>query len=71
MNVSEITGMEGDVITLQDIYVFEKIGIQEDGRVVGVHKATGIRPKFIEQLEMAGVTLPPDIFESFQVIREK
>jgi pilus assembly protein CpaF len=71
MNVSEITGMEGDVITLQDIYVFEKIGIQEDGRVVGVHKATGIRPKFIEKLEMAGVTLPPDIFESFQVIREK
>jgi pilus assembly protein CpaF len=71
MNVSEITGMEGDVITLQDIYIFEKIGIQEDGRVVGVHKATGIRPKFIEKLEMAGVTLPPDIFESFQVIREK
>lgn len=71
LNVSEITGMEGDVITLQDIFIFEKIGIQENGKVVGVHKATGIRPKFVEKLEMAGVTLPPDIFESFQVIREK
>lgn len=62
--VSEITGMEGDVISMQDIFVFEKYGINEDGRVLGAFKATGIRPKFAEQLESSGIDLPVDLFEA-------
>ncbi len=62
--VSEITGMEGDVISMQDIFVFEKYGINEDGRVLGAFKSTGIRPKFAEQLEASGIDLPVDLFEA-------
>ena len=62
--VSEITGMEGDIISMQDIFVFEKYGINEDGRVLGAFKATGIRPKFAEQLEASGIDLPVDLFEA-------
>lgn len=61
--VAEITGMEGDVITLQDIFVYEKLGITEDGRVMGVMRATGIPPKIAKQLKTSGISLPPNIFE--------
>jgi pilus assembly protein CpaF len=71
VNVSEITGMEGDVITLQDIFVFRKSGINEDGKVLGTHTATGIRPKFVERLRIAGVSLPPNIFETYTLPEEK
>ena len=50
VNITEVTGMEGDVVTLQDIFVFEKRGLNPDGRVVGRFAATGIRPKFYEKL---------------------
>lgn len=63
-SISEVVGMEGDVITLQDIFVFEKIGIDKNGKVLGRFKATGIRPKFADQLEVAGVNLPEDLFFS-------
>ena len=62
--VSEITGMEGDIVSMQDIFVFEKFGINEDGKVLGAFKATGIRPKFAEQLESSGIDLPVDLFEA-------
>ena len=61
--ISEITGMEGDTISLQDIYIFEKMGVREDGQVLGGFRSTGLRPKFAEQLETSGITLPPDLFE--------
>ncbi len=61
--VSEITGMEGETITLQDLFVFEKMGLTANGKVRGGFRTTGIRPKFAEQLEAAGVDLPTDIFE--------
>lgn len=61
--VSEITGMEGNVVTLQDIFVFEKTGVREDGKVLGGFRTTGIRPKFAEQLEASGIDLPVDLFE--------
>jgi pilus assembly protein CpaF len=61
--ISEITGMEGEVVTLQDIFVYEKLGIREDGRVVGVFRTTGIRPKFYDQLKTAGIVLAPEMFE--------
>jgi pilus assembly protein CpaF len=63
MKVSEITGMEGDTITLQDIFVFEKMGVREDGRVLGGFKTMGLRPKFAEQLQASGINLPADLFE--------
>jgi pilus assembly protein CpaF len=59
--VSEIQGMEGDVITMSDIYKFERAG-QEDGRVIGMLRPTGLRPKFMEKIEAAGIHLPPGIF---------
>ena len=63
VNVTEVTGMEGDVVTLQDIFVFEKRGLNAEGRVVGRFAATGIRPKFYEKLLAAGIRLRPDLFD--------
>jgi pilus assembly protein CpaF len=63
VNLTEVTGMEGDVITLQDVFVFEKRGLNPDGRVVGRFAATGIRPKFTEKLLAAGIRMRPDLFD--------
>ncbi|MGD0929648.1 MAG: CpaF family protein [Candidatus Korobacteraceae bacterium] len=66
--VTEITGMTGDVVAMQDIFVFEKLGIDVGGRVLGRFKATGVSPKFVERLKKAGIALPPNIFEhSFEI----
>jgi pilus assembly protein CpaF len=63
VSVTEVTGMEGDIVTLQDIFVFEKRGLAEDGRVLGRFAATGIRPKFYEKFLSAGIRLKPDLFD--------
>jgi pilus assembly protein CpaF len=63
ISVTEVTGMEGEVVTLQDLFVFEKRGLNPDGRVVGRFAATGIRPKFYEKLLAAGIRLRPDLFD--------
>jgi pilus assembly protein CpaF len=60
-HIAEIQGMEGDVITMTDIFVFEQTGFEE-GRVIGRIRPTGLRPKFMEKLEQAGIHLPPSIF---------
>ena len=60
--VSEVVGMEGDIITLQEIFVFERQGIDENGKVIGQFRATGIRPKFAEKLELAGIHFSEDVF---------
>ncbi len=60
-NVTEVQGMEGDVIVLQDIFTFQQTGI-EGGKIVGRMKPTGIRPKFIHRFEIANIYLPPNIF---------
>jgi pilus assembly protein CpaF len=62
--ISEITGMDGDMITMQDIFVFERHGIDESGRVRGTFKATGYRPHFAERLATSGCRLRPAMFES-------
>ena len=62
-NVSEITGMEKDIVTMQDIFVFQKRGIRENGEVLGDFAATGIRPKFSERLLVTGIQLPSSMFE--------
>jgi pilus assembly protein CpaF len=63
VSVAEITGMEGEIVTMQDIFVFRKRGIRESGEVLGEFVATGIRPKFSERLLVAGVQLPISMFE--------
>ena len=63
INITEVTGMEGDIITLQDIFVFEKRGVSPEGKVLGRFAATGIRPKFYEKLLAAGIKLPVDLFD--------
>ncbi len=60
-NITEVSGMEGDVITTTDIYVFEQTGF-ENGKVLGRLRPTGLRPKFMEKIEGAGIHLPPSIF---------
>jgi pilus assembly protein CpaF len=66
--VSEITGMTGDVVAMQDIFVFEKLGIDVSGRVMGRFRATGVSPKFADRLKKAGIILPASVFEhSFEV----
>jgi pilus assembly protein CpaF len=62
--ISEITGMEENVISMQDIFTFQRRGIGEDGRVIGAFIPTRIRPKFLEQLRIAGMILPSSIFET-------
>ena len=67
-HVTEVTGMEGDLVTLQDIFLFEKKGLSENGRVRGCFRATGIRPKFYEKLASCGQQLPPSVFQAYQEI---
>jgi len=62
-SITEVTGMEGEIMTLQDIFVFEKRGISPDGRVIGRFCATGILPKFNEKLLGAGIRVPSEIFD--------
>src|SRR5205807_2463215 len=62
--ISEITGMEGDVINMQEIFVFERHGIDESGKVRGQFRATGIRPRFAERLALSGCRLRPALFDS-------
>jgi len=66
--VTELTGMEGDVITTQDIFLFERTGIGEDGRVKGLFRATGIRPKCADRILASGKALPPEIFEHVKMV---
>jgi pilus assembly protein CpaF len=61
VNITEVQGMEGDVIVMQDIFTFQQTGI-ESGKVIGRLRPTGIRPKFIERIEQANIHLPPTIF---------
>ena len=64
LQISEIVGMEGDVITMQDIFIFERQGIGDDDKVLGQFKATGIRPKFADRLKAYGIDLAPMLFSN-------
>jgi pilus assembly protein CpaF len=64
VSISEITGMEENIISMQDIFVFERKGIGADGRVIGVFQPTRIRPRFLERLRIAGLIFPASIFET-------
>jgi pilus assembly protein CpaF len=67
--VTEITGMEGDVIAMQDIYLFERTGLTPEGKVTGRFRSTGVRPKCCEQLAAAGATVPAAWFEHMEFVR--
>src|SRR6201982_2128779 len=64
ISIAEITGMEGNVVTMQDIFVFRKRGIRENGEVLGEFLATGVRPKFAERLLVSGIHFPTNMFEA-------
>jgi len=64
ITISEITGMETEIISMQDIFVFDRLGIDESGKVRGMFRATGIRPKFAERLATGGARLRPGLFDS-------
>jgi pilus assembly protein CpaF len=63
-HITEVVGMEQDIITLQDIFLFEKTGITEAGKVRGRFRATGIRPKFYDRLKTCGINLPTQMFQT-------
>jgi pilus assembly protein CpaF len=66
-HISEISGMEGQVVTMQDLFRFEQEGVDAEGRVVGHFRSTGIRPRFADRFEVAGVNLPSDIYTGARV----
>ena len=66
LTIAEIVGMEGDVITMQDIFIYDRQGLDENGRVVGRFRATGLRPRFMERLAAWGIELPAGLFTPVQ-----
>ncbi len=60
--ITEVQGMEGDVVVLQDVFTFEQTGIDERGKIVGTLRPTGVRPKFVEKFEALNIYLPPNVF---------
>jgi pilus assembly protein CpaF len=66
--ISEITGMEQEVITMQDIFLFERSGLNREGKVTGRFRATGVRPKCAERLSSVGIQLPTDMFAHVQAV---
>jgi pilus assembly protein CpaF len=64
LNITEITGMEADVISMQDVFVFKRMGIGPNGEVLGEFTPTGIRPKFSERLVASGIRLSAEMFSS-------
>ena len=63
-HITEVVGMEGDVITLQDVFVFEKTGINAKGKVTGLFKPSGLRPRSTERMKGCGIELPPEMFKT-------
>src|SRR4051812_45841344 len=64
MSISEVTGMEENIISMQEIFVFQKKGISPSGKVIGAFRPTRIRPRFLDRLAIAGISLPNDVFET-------
>lgn len=62
-HITEVLGMEGDVVVLQDIFIYEQTGLDSRGKVAGRHRATGIRPRFLQKLTAEGIFIPTDVFD--------
>jgi pilus assembly protein CpaF len=67
ISVQEIAGMEGDLITLQELFTFQQTGLDENRKVKGRFKATGVRPKFAERLTAKGISFPTELFDPYKV----
>jgi pilus assembly protein CpaF len=67
LKISEITGMEGDVVSMHDIFVFKQTGVDSDRVAQGYHMSTGIRPKCMDKLETSGIHMPASTFERRQL----
>jgi pilus assembly protein CpaF len=63
-SITEVTGMEENVISMQEIFTFQKKGIGPTGKVIGTFRPTHIRPRFLDRLQLAGISLPPNTFET-------
>jgi pilus assembly protein CpaF len=63
ISIAEITGMEGSVVQLQEIFKFERTGTSPEGKVLGHFAATGLRPKFMDEMERKGVFMPAGLFD--------
>jgi pilus assembly protein CpaF len=68
-SIAEIIGMEGDVITMQEIFLFERTGLSATGKVTGRFRATGIRPKLCDRLAASGITFPAEFFEHVELVK--
>ncbi len=68
VSISEITGMEGDIVSMQEIFSFQRLGISETGEVRGAFRASGIRPKFADRIAAAGFRLRTSMFEGQTVV---
>ena len=69
-SLSEVLGMEGDVIIMQEIFRFKQLGIDQNGRSYGQFEATGVRPGFISRLESSGIKLPANLFQERVLMRD-
>jgi pilus assembly protein CpaF len=67
IGIQEVTGMEGEIVTTQDIFIFQQTGMDHNGRIKGRFKTTGVRPKFIERFQAYGISVSPDIFDAGKV----
>jgi pilus assembly protein CpaF len=63
LSIAEVLGVEGDAVKLQEIFTFERLGVNDSGKVQGRFKWTGVQPKVMERLRISGIHLPPGIFE--------
>ncbi|HZM27741.1 MAG TPA: CpaF family protein [Gemmatimonadales bacterium] len=70
ITIAELAGMEGEVITMQEIFTFERQGVDAEGRVIGMFRPTGIRPRFAERLKSWGITLPADLFSPLAAVSQ-
>jgi pilus assembly protein CpaF len=69
-SISEVVGMEGDTIIMQEIFAFRQMGVDANGRAFGEFIATGIRPTFTDRLEYAGFHVPPDLFRQRSLLKD-
>lgn len=67
VSVQEVSGMEGEIVTMQEIFAYEQTGVDQHGKVKGRFRATGIRPKFAQKFQSMGIHMPNDIFDGSKV----
>src|SRR6202162_5818933 len=69
-SITEVMGMEQDIIIMQDVFRFKQLGIDQNGRAFGQFEATGVRPTFVTRLEAAGIKLPSNLFQERVLLRD-